>query len=120
MAEPELLAHREWLGYVQPVGVVVSAPALIAAQAYVNRNVAPLQQLLVDCIEETPNGPYLRQLPKFVTHVLRWEDGDLVDAPAGLECALPEYGEALQPTYAVRQPEATDADNPWQMLVKVL
>ena len=31
--DPELLAHQEWLGYVQPVGLVVSPPALLAAQA---------------------------------------------------------------------------------------
>jgi hypothetical protein len=82
MADPELQAHREWLGYVQPVGVVVSPPALVNAQAYVNRNAAPLQQLLLDIVEETPQGAVLSHLPKFVTHVLRWDDGDLVDAPS--------------------------------------
>jgi len=89
MADPELQAHREWLGYVQPVGVVVSPPALVNAQAYVNRNAAPLQQLLLDVVEETPRGAALTHFPKFVTHVLRWDDGDLVDAPSELDCALP-------------------------------
>ena len=120
MADPELLAHREWLGYVQPVGVVVSPPALVAAQAYVNRNVAPVQQLLLDVVEETPNGPTIRHVSKFFTNVLRWDDGDLVDAPAALEFALPEYGEVLQASYALREPEPTDTDNPWMMLLKVL
>ena len=120
MADPELLAHREWLGYVQPVGVVVSPPALVAAQAYVNRNIAPVQQLLLDIVEETPGGPALTHLSKFFTNVLRWDDGDLVDAPADLEFALPEYGEVLQASYAVREPEPADTDSPWMMLLKVL
>ncbi len=39
--DPEQLAHQQWLGYVQPVGLVVSIPALLAADAHVNRNIAP-------------------------------------------------------------------------------
>ena len=120
MADPELQAHREWLGYVQPVGVVVSPPALVNAQAYVNRNAAPLQQLLLDIVEETPQGAVLSHLPKFVTHVLRWDDGDLVDAPSELDCALPEYGEVLRATYAVREPEPVDPEGTWMMLVQVI
>lgn len=120
MADPELQSHREWLGYVQPVGVVVSPPALVATQAYVNRNVAPLQQLLLDVVEETQHGVVLPHFPKFVTHVFRWDDGDLVDAPPELECALPEYGEVLRATYAVREPEPPDRNSAWMMLLHVL
>ena len=36
--DPETLAHLEWLGYVQPIGLVVSIPALLAAQAHVGRS----------------------------------------------------------------------------------
>lgn len=36
--DPELQAHLEWIGYVQPVGLVVSAPALIGGQAQINRD----------------------------------------------------------------------------------
>jgi hypothetical protein len=120
MTEPELLAHREWLGYLQPVGVVVSPPALLNAQAYVNRNVAPLQQLLLDVVGETPWGAALTDVPKFLTHVLRWDDTDLVDAPSELECVLPEYGEVLQATYAVRDPEPAGPESTWMMLIQVL
>ncbi len=38
---PEMMAHQEWLGYVQPTGLVVSIPALLAAQAHINKNIAP-------------------------------------------------------------------------------
>src|SRR5487761_931940 len=96
MADAELQAHREWLGYVQAVGVVVSPPALLAAQAYVNRNVAPLQQLLLDLVEDDPlSGITVTHLAKFLSHVLR-------------------------ATYAVREVEPDDLANPWLMLVQVL
>jgi hypothetical protein len=120
MPDPELLAHREWLGYVQPVGVVVSPPALLAAQAYVNRNVVPVQERLLDVVEETENGGVLTHHLKFLTHVLGWEDGDIIDAPGEFEFALPEYGEVLRASYAVREPEPKDVDNSWLMLLKVL
>jgi len=48
--DPEQLAHQEWLGYVQPVGLVVSIPALLAAQAHVNRNIIPDHQRFLDCL----------------------------------------------------------------------
>ena len=34
---PEVLAHLDWLGYVQPVGLVVSATALDNSGAVLNR-----------------------------------------------------------------------------------
>ena len=37
--DPTLRDHQLWLGYLQPVGLVVSPPALLAAQAYLNRNI---------------------------------------------------------------------------------
>ena len=48
--DPELIRHKEWLGFLQPVGLVVSPHALMAAQAVVNRNVVSLQQRLLDVI----------------------------------------------------------------------
>jgi hypothetical protein len=48
--DPEQLAHQQWLGYVQPVGLVVSIPALLAAQAHVNRNIALEHQRFLGCL----------------------------------------------------------------------
>jgi len=42
MKEPELRAHREWIGYVEPVGLLVSAPALV------NRNIIPRHKRFLD------------------------------------------------------------------------
>ena len=59
--DPELRAHLEWLGYLQPVGLVVSAPALVASQAFVNRDILREQQILQGLHEKrsftTPDGP---------------------------------------------------------------
>jgi hypothetical protein len=37
-SDPELRSHQEWLGMVQPTGLVASARALAAAGAFVDRN----------------------------------------------------------------------------------
>ena len=48
--DPEIRAHKEWLGLLQPVGLVVSPPALLAAQVVPNRNVVDLQQRLLKVV----------------------------------------------------------------------
>src|SRR6516164_8569382 len=84
--DPETLAHQEWLGYVQPVGLVVSIPALLAAQ------------------------------------VLGWDGEELLDATrlTELHVTLPEYHEALRPTFAVKEIQPKDASKPWMMLIQCL
>ena len=99
-AAAELRAHQDWLGFVQPVGLVVSLPALDKAQCYVNRNLAREQQTLRS-LSTDGHLPHLRALAH---DVLGWEDGDLVEPPDSLLVPLPEYGEVLRPTWAV--PEA--------------
>ncbi|HUY32614.1 MAG TPA: DNA methyltransferase [Pirellulales bacterium] len=112
MRDPEQYAHLEWLGYVQPVGLVVSIPALLQAQAYVNRNIAPDQQRFLATLPRDKRDepvPEIRDFPAFAQAVLGWEPSDLVDlsrdeaARASLEVAVPEYSETLRPTYAVRE-----------------
>ena len=44
--DPEYGRHQEWLGFIQPVGLVVSAPALCAAQAHIDANGAVRKQQL--------------------------------------------------------------------------
>lgn len=126
---PEQLAHQEWLGYVQPVGLVASIPALLQAQAYVNRNAAPLQQKLMACLPHDKRDQVIPEITDFTTFsqaVLDWLPGDLVGAPgeepvpAALEIAVPEYHETLRPTYALREPEPQDAERPWQMLIQLI
>ena len=43
----ELRVHRDWIGLLQPVGLVVSPPALLAAQAFPDKNILKEQQALL-------------------------------------------------------------------------
>jgi hypothetical protein len=54
--DPQLQAHLEWLGYLQPVGLVVSATALLEAQAHVSRDVVAEQQRFLNWVCEVPIG----------------------------------------------------------------
>ncbi|MBD2018553.1 N-6 DNA methylase [Microcoleus sp. FACHB-53] len=123
MADPEILRHKEWLGFLQPVGLVVSPPALVKAQAVVNRNVIDLQQTLQDIVSEgdnqTKERSWIPDFSEFAVEVLEWEPDDLESDPerlTQLEVVLPEYGEVLTPNYAVSNP---DGDG-WLMLVQVI
>jgi hypothetical protein len=119
--DPEIYKHKEWLGFLQPVGLVVSPTALVKAQAIVNRNVVDLQQALLSVISrdlalvDDPRA-WIFDFPAFTETVLGWESGDLISGAAlqDLEVVLPDYGEVLAPSYAVQ-----DGDN-WLMLVQVI
>ena len=50
--DPNTRAHLEWLGFIQPNGLVVSAPALVKAGAILNRQDTEGQRRLVGCIRE--------------------------------------------------------------------
>jgi hypothetical protein len=127
--DPETLSHVEWLGYVQPVGLVVSIPALLAAQAHINRNITPDHQRFLDCLpRDAQNNPIpeIRDLAEFTQHVLGWRPSDLQSVPPGdpryasIEVPLPEYNETLRPTHVVCELEPTDPQHPWMMLIHVL
>ncbi|NDJ26127.1 N-6 DNA methylase [Nostoc sp. B(2019)] len=120
--DPEIRLHKEWLGFLQPVGLVVSPPALSAAQAVVNRNVVELQQTLATVARREPlSGDMGKEtfgiddFPAFTINVLGWQPEDLVASPESLAIALPDYNEVLTPTYAVPDPNGN-----WMMLVQVL
>jgi hypothetical protein len=119
--DPEIRLHKEWLGFLQPVGLVVSPPALSAAQAVVNRNVVELQQTLATVARREPLPGDSKEtfriddFPAFTINVLGWQAEDLVVSPESLAIALPDYNEVLTPTYAVPDPNGN-----WMMLVQVL
>jgi hypothetical protein len=125
----ETAAHKEWLGYVQPVGLVVSIPALLGAQAQVNRHIAPDHQRFLTCLPRDKNDepiPEIRDFAEFTRSVLGWRASDLEPLRPGdpqyasIEVTLPEYHETLRPTHVVREYTPKDPSNPWMMLVRVL
>ena len=76
--DPQIQAHLEWLGFVQPTGLVVSAPALVRAGAILDRRDRDGQRLLQECVEERPTGPSGEPEPvivdfeRFAREVLGW------------------------------------------------
>ncbi len=130
--DPQVLAHLEWLGFVQPTGLVVSAPALVRAGAILDRRDAEGQRLMRACLAETPDGgddgaPVIPDFAEFASRVLGWSFSpkgyagtDDEPIPPELEVALPDYGETLRPDFAVRERDAADGAPPWQLLVTTL
>ena len=118
--DPQIAAHLEWIGFVRPTGLVVSAPALVKAGALLNRRDAEGQQLLRGCVEEPRHGrdavgattepePRLPDFRTFASSVLGWNFSpagyagtEEAPIPPDLEAVLPEGGEVLRPDFAVR------------------
>ena len=131
--DPNTRAHLEWLGFIQPNGLVVSAPALVKAGALLNRQDAEGQSRLTGCIRERELDqrrgpePCIRDFREFATSVLGWGFSSrgyagTADAPIPpeLEVPLPDYGETLRPEFAVRERDPRNGASPWQLLVQVL
>jgi hypothetical protein len=127
--DPELLAHQQWLGYLQPVGLVVSPPALLQAQAHVNVNIAAEHQRFLGHVTEAlvvgrPEPlPAIKSLRALLLDGFGWQASDLVEAgdprAAALEVSLPGYHETLRPTFAVPDdPRATPPT--WLLLMQEL
>ncbi|MEX1263842.1 MAG: DNA methyltransferase [Actinomycetota bacterium] len=130
---PEILAHLEWLGFVQPTGLVVSAPALVRAGAVLDRRDVEGQLLLANCTAERTVDPeagpeqYVPDFESFARAVLGWSFSSKFHVgteespvPTELEVALPEFEETLRPDFAVREPDPNGDGAGWQLLVRVL
>ncbi len=125
--DPLIASHLEWLGYLQPVGLVVSPVALISAQAFLNRNIIPEHQRFLDEVDEIAldgrtGVPAILKLPSFCQNVFGWRETDLVEDNRleNLEVVLPEYGETLRPDWAVPVYNPTPEESPWLLLIQQL
>lgn len=102
---PEVAAHREWLGQIQPVGLVVSPSVLAKRNVGADRQRGVEKQTQLRELLEVHDAP----LPflAFARDILEWPEHQLAGAPSGpavpeaLTIALPEYEDALSPTYAL-------------------
>ena len=130
--DPQIDAHLEWLGFVRPTGLVVSAPALSRAGAVLPRDPEG-QRRLRACVAERrfrPDGepePWLPDFRAFAASVLGWSfspkgyagtDGSPI--PPELETPLHEGGDVLRPDFAVRERDPRDDGSGWQLLVKMI
>lgn len=120
--DPDLLRHKEWLGFLQPVGLVVSPPALVKAQCLIDRHSAiPLQQELEVIARDEPmpgrgddGRVWIAEFREFAQRVLEWESEDLGEPPPEVEVVLPDYGETLKPTWGIADPDREG----WMLLVR--
>lgn len=145
-SDPRILAHLEWLGYVRPMGLVVSAPALVRAGAILDQHDSEGQRLLRECLNsgngpaghvretgplyggsDQDTDPQIGDFRKFAASVLGWRFSPKGYAgtpeapiPPELEISLPETGDMLRPDYAVRELEPKDGEPSWQLLVRIL
>jgi hypothetical protein len=131
--DPQILAHLEWIGFVRPTGLVVSAPALVRTGAILDRRDAEGQRLLRACTAERAfdpkDGPvpWLADFRAFARAVLGWSFSPrgyagTAESPVlpELEVAVAGHEETLRPDFAVREPDPQNGAAPWQLLVRVL
>ena len=125
-------AHLEWIGFVRPTGLVVSAPALVRAGAVLPRDPEG-QRLLRACVAERrfhperEPEPWLPDFRAFASSVLGWNFSPRGYAgtaeypiPPELETPLQEGGEVLRPDFAVRERDPRGNASAWQLIVKVV
>ena len=116
--DPRITDHLEWIGFVRPTGLVVSATAMVSAGVILNRRDTEGQRLLRECLVESnvdaspsaESEPVLCDFRTFADTVLGWnfsakgyagtEDAPI---PTELEIEMPDSGGFLRPDYAVRK-----------------
>jgi hypothetical protein len=120
---PELKAHQEWLGYLQPVGLVVAPAAMVDAGWVVTRSGSELIERqeryreaiqglssASDCADPEPDADGdtrtlgFPQLETLLVEHLGWSADQIQSEPALIESYsrhLPELGETLRPTALV-------------------
>ena len=128
--DPQILNHLEWLGFVQPTGLVVSAPALVRAGAILDRRDIAGQQALKNCLaerftsSEKPPEPYLPDFVSFAQKFLGWRFSpngyagmEGTPIPEELKVTLADYRETLSPDFAVKGMDTRTGSQPWQLVV---
>jgi len=129
--DPAIRNHQAWIGYLQPDGLVVSAAALVDSQVFLDQNLLPLQQRFLAFVREVEfneNDAFaVENFSGFVSEFLEWPEDSLFGLdeahplPDELKVPLPELGETLHPSFAVREAKPKkDPANPWLLLIKVL
>ena len=112
-----IFAHQEWIGFVQPVGLVVSPTVMVDAQILPDRNIIGRQREFLTLLESGYAAEQrILDFRRLFLEWLDWEGDDLIDAAEHkerLEIALPELGVVLSPTWAVPK------DDGWTMIVRV-
>jgi hypothetical protein len=114
--DPELKAHQEWLGYLQPVGLVVAPAAMQAAGWVVTRSGSELierQERYRGAIEALDSDQEadlddrklgFSRIEILLVEHLGWSPDQIQSDPSQIEAFtrdLPELGETLAPSAVV-------------------
>ena len=130
--------HQEWLGYLQPNGLVVSPQVLFDQQVIIDRSaLADLQRAFTAALAIPAGGdaeprfgaflePQADGRPDgFAIRFLGWHpeliDWNTLERQTLHESAtvsIPELGATLSPTAALRYPKPADPARPYQLLVE--
>lgn len=108
---PDLLVHKEWLGQIQQVGLVVSPYVLQKNAVGINREDSLRTQTALRALASDTDDARVNTFHELATQVLEWPAALLAGAPDGpelpgaLTVVLPEYDDRLSPDYALRAPE---------------
>src|SRR5579862_2038502 len=119
---PELLAHREWLGQIEPVGLVVSPNVLVRQGVFVDRQRSIDVQTKLAVLAGDGEQARVADAVAFFRDILDWPESSLAGSSSGapipdaLVAALPEYEDHIRPTYALADP---DKPHEWQILIQV-
>src|SRR3970040_590809 len=103
---PELAVHKEWLGQIQQIGLVVSPHVLAKHGVGIDRQKSLDTQTKLRELASDADEARLNTFLEFATQILEWSDDLLAGAPGGpelsdaLTVALPEYDDRLAPSYA--------------------
>ena len=109
---PTKAIHEQWLGLVQPVGLVVAPAVLTKLELVPNQSTAYISTLqlqlkgLLDEVDGLNDQPVkvVASFQQLATELLDWGEADLVEASALEtlpEVVLSEYGETLCPRHGV-------------------
>jgi len=104
--------HETWLGFCQPVGLVVAAPVLAGLGVVIDRNMRSRQEAFAELVDE--EEAKLLDPRRLFIEFLGWRDADLAEPAETHRKTLVELGVVLEPNWAV-----ADADGAWQLLVRV-
>jgi len=100
---PELLAHKEWLGQIQQVGLVVSPFVLVRRGVGINKQRGLEVQTRINAIsiEEENGDRVIADFATFAHDILEWPSDILAEPAATLSVSLPEHADVLSPTFAL-------------------
>ncbi|MFV8258268.1 Eco57I restriction-modification methylase domain-containing protein [Bdellovibrio bacteriovorus] len=98
--------HQQWIGYLNPTGLVFAPNALESAQVVINENVISEQKefltLVTKPVNDIPEFTGFENIRELFFKVLNWRESDLNSDQtviAQYSFSHPQFGEVIVPTY---------------------